>query len=93
MRNNPFITFALLLATEIALVKLIIYIDLIPLFENIGLLVVFFVPITSILIAFFLKNIRFQKEFQSFSIFILVISILGFSVLSYLLALGGAYQH
>ncbi|WP_264530273.1 hypothetical protein [Flavobacterium sp. N502540] len=97
MKSNPFITVFLLFCIEILLYIYIEYTNLIvPSSEYAGFLmpVVFFiVPLISLLLLFFVKEMTYKKEFRYFSIFLFVVSIILFVVLSFLMALGGAYQH
>lgn len=97
MRNNPFLTVILLFCIQIVLYYYMDYINLIsnssahrgalmPLF-------CFTVPAISVLISVFFTNIPYKKEFKYFSIFLVIVSIMVFAVLSYLGALPKAYQH
>ncbi|MFY7814027.1 MAG: hypothetical protein ACOVRK_02435 [Chryseobacterium taeanense] len=97
MKTNPFITVFLLFCIEVLLYIYIEYTNLIvPSSEYAGLVmpIVFFtVPVISLLILVFVKEMAYKKEFRYFSIFLLVVSIILFAALSFLMALGGAYQH
>ncbi|MDQ6531052.1 hypothetical protein [Flavobacterium sp. LHD-85] len=97
MRNNPFITVILLFCIEIVLYIYIDYIDLVlPSSEYAGLILPIFcftVPAVSVLISLSVNDIEHKKEFRNFSIFLVIISVIVFLILSYLSALGKAYQH
>lgn len=97
MRSNPIITVILLFGIEILLYIYIEYTNLIvPSSEYAGLLMPFYcfmVPVSALVILAFVKDMAYKKEFRNFSIFLLVVSIIIFVALSFLTALGGAYQH
>ncbi|MCD0472303.1 hypothetical protein [Flavobacterium sp. JAS] len=97
MRSNPFITVILLFCIEIVLYIYIDYIDLIvPSSEYAGLIMPFFcfmVPAITFLIWVFVKDMAYKKEFRQFLVFLVIVSIIIFGALSFLTALGGAYQH
>ncbi|WP_264550609.1 hypothetical protein [Flavobacterium sp. N2038] len=97
MRSNPIITVILLFGIEILLYIYIEYTNLIvPSSEYAGLLMPFYcfmVPVSALVILAFVKDMAYKKEFRNFSIFLLVVSIIIFVAVSFLTALGGAYQH
>jgi Sec-independent protein secretion pathway component TatC len=97
MRNNPFITVILLFCIEILLYIYIDYTNLIvPSSEYAGLVMpifCFMVPVIAFLIWFFVKDMAYKKEFRYFLVFLLIVSIIIFAALSFLTALGKAYQH
>jgi hypothetical protein len=97
MRSNPIITVILLYGIEILLYIYIEYTNLIvPSSEYAGLLLPFYcflVPVSTLVILAFVKDMTYRKEFRNFSIFLLIVSIIIFVALSFLMALGGAYQH
>lgn len=97
MKSNPFITVILLFAIEILLYNYIDYTNLIvPSSEYAGLMMpifCFIVPVISLLILVFIKDMAHKKEFRYFSISLLIVSIILFAALSFLTALGKAYQH
>lgn len=53
----------------------------------------FSVPIISLGISLILENNRYQKSFRRFSIFLIIVATIAFAIISYLGALGRAYQH
>ncbi|MGE8553041.1 MAG: hypothetical protein ACN6OB_03765 [Chryseobacterium jejuense] len=95
MKNNPFLTVILLFCIQVLLIKYLDYLD----FEfemGQGLyfaFVCFFIPIVSVILNGFTGESRYQKSFRYFTFFIIIISFLAFVALSYLGALGRAYQH
>ncbi|CAI2768783.1 hypothetical protein [Flavobacterium collinsii] len=97
MRSNPFITVILLFAIEILVYSYIDYTNLIvpssEYSELVMLVFCFIVPVISLLILAFVKDIAYKKAFRYFSIFLLIASIILFGALSFFMALGGAYQH
>ena len=95
IKNNPFITIFLLFFIEVVL---FIYIDYANLFsvhnEELLMIVSFFtIPFIAILLRVFLVDEPYEKTFKYFTIFLVIISIIGFIVFSYLGALAKAYQH
>ena len=95
IKNNPFITIFLLFFIEVVL---FIYIDYINLFsvdhEDLLMVISFFtIPVIAILLKIFLVDEPYKKSFKYFTIFLVIVSIIGFLVLSYLGALAKAYQH
>ena len=95
IKNNPFITIFLLFFIEVVL---FIYIDYINLFsvdhEDLLMMISFFtIPVIAILLRIFLVDEPYKKSFKYFTIFLVIVSIIGFLVLSYLGALAKAYQH
>ncbi len=69
---------------------------IVPSSEYAGLLMPFYcfmVPVSALVILAFVKDMAYKKEFRNFSIFLLVVSIIIFVAVSFLTALGGAYQH
>ena len=97
MRKNPFITIVLLILIEIVLFYIVDYTNLIEPSSKYSMLVIplllFSIPIISILISVFKKDISHKKQFRYFSIFLLITSVLLFIAWLYLLALAHAYQH
>lgn len=55
--------------------------------------VCFFIPIFSVFLTMFMGESIYKKKFKSFTIFIVVISILAFVVLTFLAALGRSFNH
>lgn len=95
IKNNPFITIFLLFFIEVVL---FIYIDYVNLFsihnEDLLMIISFFtIPFIAILLRVFLVDEPYEKTFKYFTIFLVIISIIGFIVFSYLGALAKAYQH
>ena len=95
IKNNPFITIFLLFFIEVVL---FIYIDYVNIFsvdnEDLLMMVSFFtIPFIAILLRVFLVDEPYKKSFKYFTIFLIIVSIIGFIVLSYLGALAKAYQH
>ena len=95
IKNNPFITIFLLFFIEVVL---FIYIDYINLFsvehEDLLMVISFFtIPVIAILLKIFLVDEPYKKSFKYFTIFLVIVSIIGFLILSYLGALAKAYQH
>ena len=95
IKNNPFITIFLLFFIEVVL---FIYIDYVNLFsidnEELLMMVSFFtIPLIAILLRVFLVDEPYKKSFKYFTIFLVIISIIGFIVFSYMGALAKAYQH
>ncbi len=95
IKNNPFITIFLLFFIEVVL---FIYIDYANLFsvhnEELMMIVSFYtIPFIAILLRVFLVDEPYEKTFKYFTIFLVIISIIGFIVFSYLGALAKAYQH
>ena len=95
IKNNPFITIFLLFFIEVVL---LIYVDYLNIFsaknEDILMAISFFtIPVIAILLRIFLVGEPYKKSFKYFTIFLVVVSIIGFSVLSFLGALAKAYQH
>lgn len=95
IKNNPFITIFLLFFIEVVLY---IYIDYLNIFsadsEDLVLIISFFtIPAIAILMRIFLVEEPYKRSFKYFTIFLVIASIIGFSVLSFLGALAKAYQH
>ena len=95
IKNNPFITIFLLFFIEVVLY---IYIDYLNIFsadsEDLVLIISFFtIPVIAILMRIFLVEQPYKRSFKYFTIFLVIASIIGFSVLSFLGALAKAYQH
>ncbi|MCZ2083398.1 MAG: hypothetical protein LC112_03920 [Flavobacteriales bacterium] len=95
IKNNPFITIFLLFFIEVVLY---IYIDYLNIFsadsEDLVLIISFFtIPVIAILMRIFLVEEPYKRSFKYFTIFLVIASIIGFSVLSFLGALAKAYQH
>ncbi|KMQ68409.1 hypothetical protein ACM39_07785 [Chryseobacterium sp. FH2] len=94
MKNNPFITVFLLFCIEATLLIFLDYIDFMPVDGELMLIFLCFtVPVISVLISVFSKDLANKKAFRYFSFFILMVAIIIFAALSYLSALGKAYQH
>lgn len=99
MKKNPFFTIILLICIEIALYKLLEYTNsLLPSSQNTYAdsmlpLFIFTIPVIATLISVYIKNIEYKKEFRYFSVFLLITSFVIFVTLSYIGALGKAYQH
>lgn len=95
MKNNPFITVFLLVCIEVLLIKYLDYIDVgIKMGESLPLaLACFFIPAVSLLLHRFTGESEYKKAFKYFTFFLVAISIFAFIALSYLAALGRAYQH
>lgn len=95
MKNNPFLTVLLLFCIQVLLIKYLDYID----FETEGgeglnlAFICFFIPTVSIILNLFTGESRYKKSFRYFTFFIAIASLLIFVTLSYLGALGRAYQH
>ncbi|MCS3532945.1 hypothetical protein [Chryseobacterium sp. JUb7] len=95
MKNNPFITVILLFAVQI---MAYVYIDYMN-FQSFNkgdlgfILFCFTIPVICLFMLLFLKNSRYRKSFRNFSIFLMIAAIIVFAALSYLSALGKAYQH
>ncbi|WP_336959916.1 hypothetical protein [Chryseobacterium contaminans] len=93
MKNNPFLTVLLLFCIQVLLIRYLDYID-VEVGEGIGLaFMCFLIPTFSIILNLFLGESRYKKAFRYFTFFIVIISLLAFVALSYLGALGRAYQH
>lgn len=95
IKNNPFITIFLLFFLQVVLY---IYIDYLNIFsadsEDLVLIISFFtIPVIAILMRIFLVEEPYKRSFKYFTIFLVIASIIGFSVLSFLGALAKAYQH
>ena len=97
MRNNPYLTVILLFFIEVASFVYINYTHLTLSFSNYDTLVflVFYylVPIVAFLISFFIDDLSYKKRFRKFSLFLFIAAIIISVLTSYLMALGGAYQH
>lgn len=95
MKNNPFITVLLLICIEILLYNYLDYAD----FEiriNGDLFLAFFcflIPVFSIVLNFFIKDYPNKKAFRFLTIFVVIVSVIFFAGITYLGALGKAYQH
>lgn len=93
MKNNPFLTVILLFCIQVLLINYLDYIDF-EMGEGLSLaFMCFLVPTVSIVLNSFLGGSRYKKSFRYFTFFIVIISLLAFVALSYLGALGRAYQH
>ncbi|OCA76865.1 hypothetical protein BBH99_11780 [Chryseobacterium contaminans] len=93
MKNNPFLTVILLFCIQVLLVKYLDYTDF-GMGEGVSLaFMCFFIPTVSVVLNLFLGESRYKKAFRYFTFFIVIISLLAFVALSYLGALGRAYQH
>ncbi|MBP2616153.1 hypothetical protein [Chryseobacterium jejuense] len=93
MKNNPFLTIFLLFCIQVLLVKYLDYIDF-EMGEGLSLaFMCFLIPIVSIVLNLFIGESGYKKPFRYFTFFIVIISLLAFVALSYLGALGRAYQH
>lgn len=95
IKNNPFITIFLLFFLQVVLY---IYIDYLNIFsadsEDLVRIISFFtIPVIAILMRIFLVEEPYKRSFKYFTIFLVIASIIGFSVLSFLGALAKAYQH
>ncbi|SDI23380.1 hypothetical protein [Chryseobacterium jejuense] len=95
MKNNPFLTVILLFCIQVLLIKYLDYIDFnVKIGEGLFLaFVCFFIPVISLILNGFMGESRYKKSFRYFTFFIIIISLLAFVALSYLGALGKAYQH
>lgn len=94
MKNNPFITIFLLICIEIGVLYYLDYINS-PFLKKDGafLLIILTIPVISIGLSTTLNNKPYQKSFKGFSIFLIVAAVIAFTAISYLGALGRAYQH
>ena len=95
IKNNPFITIFLLFCIQ---VMVFIYVDYINLFsagdEDLLMVISFFtIPIIAIILKLFLVGEPYNKTFKYFTIFLIIASIIGFSVFWFLGALAKGYQH
>lgn len=96
MRNNPFVTLFLLFFINIIFYDYIYYNDLIlpsSEYADVVPIFVFSIPIISLFILIFIKDIEHKKEFKNFSIFLFIGTIIVFVALSFLTAYAGAYYH
>ncbi|WP_160136918.1 hypothetical protein [Chryseobacterium sp. c4a] len=95
MKNNPFLTVFLLVCIEVLLIKYLDYIDFrMRMGEGLPLAIACFsIPGISLFLTLFIGESKYKKGFKYFTFFIIGISILAFIALSYLAALGRAYQH
>lgn len=95
MKNNPFVSFLLLVAIQIMLFVYLYYVDFdFRIDEDLVLaFFCFFIPVICIILNFFTKNSPLKKFFRYFTIFLVLVSILSFGAMWYLSALGRAYQH
>ncbi|WP_347218688.1 hypothetical protein [Chryseobacterium sp.] len=95
MKNNPFLTVFLLFGIQVLLIKYLDYLDVeFEMGQSFYLaFACFFIPIVSIILNWFTRESRYEKSFRYFTFFIVIISLLAFVALSYLGALGKAYQH
>ncbi|WP_313031080.1 hypothetical protein [Soonwooa sp.] len=94
MKDNPFITIFLLICIEIGALYYLDYIDSSFLKKDGAfVLMVLTIPVISIGLSAKLDNNRYQKNFKRFNIFLIIVAVTAFFILSYLNALGHAYQH
>lgn len=93
MKNNPFLTVVLLFCIQVLLIRYLEYTGF-EMGEGMSLaFICFLIPTVSVVLNLFLGEFRYKKPFRYFTFFIVIISLLGFVALSYLGALGRAYQH
>lgn len=95
MKNNPFLTVFLLFCIQVLLIKYLDYVDLeVKIGEGLSFaFVCFLIPVVSIFLTMFIGESRYKKSFKYFTVFIVIISILGFIALSFLAALGRSFNH
>lgn len=95
MKNNPFLTVFLLFCIQVLLIKYLDYVDLeVKIGEGLCFaFVCFLIPVVSIFLTMFIGESSYKKSFKYFTIFIVIISILGFISLSFLAALGRSFNH
>ncbi len=94
MKDNPFITIFLLICIEIGALYYLDYINSSFLKKDGAfVLIILTIPVISIGLSATLDNNRYQKSFRRFSIFLIIVAVIAFFILSYLNALGHAYQH
>ncbi|ROS17983.1 hypothetical protein EDF65_2370 [Chryseobacterium nakagawai] len=93
MKNNPFLTVFLLFGIQVLLIKYLDYLDF-EMGQGLYLaFVCFCIPTISIILNWFTGESRYKKSFRYFTFFTVIMSLLAFVALSYLGALGKAYQN
>lgn len=93
MKNNPFLTVVLLFCIQVLFIRYLDYIDF-EMGEGLSLaFMCFLIPAVSVILNLFTGESRHKKTFRYFTFFIVIVSLLAFVGLSYLGALGRAYQH
>ncbi len=97
MKNNPFITLFLLICVEILLYNIIDYYNLLNASNKYASLIYCFlffsIPVISILISIFSKDILYKKELKRFSIFLIIVTIIVIIGVLYFGAVAKSFQH